>query len=77
MRLVYTVVYYHASRICNESASYPFPPAATPFFCESALPLAAALDVQAGELVQWQLIARSDLRLLRLAAPAPVMKAKK
>jgi len=47
------------------------------FFVNLPLPLAAALDVQAGELVQWQLIGRSDLRLLRLAAPAPVMKAKK
>jgi hypothetical protein len=41
------------------------------------LPLAAALDVQAGELVQWQLIGRSDLRLLRLAAPAPAIKTRK
>jgi hypothetical protein len=39
------------------------------FFVNLPLPLAAALDVQAGELVQWQLLARSDLRLLRLEAP--------
>jgi hypothetical protein len=31
---------------------------------------AAALDLSAGEQVQWQLLARSDLRLLRLEAPA-------
>ena len=30
--------------------------------------LAAALDLQGGEAVQWQLLSRSDLRLLRLAA---------
>ena len=47
------------------------------FFVNLPLPLAAALDVQAGELVQWQLIGRSDLRLLRLAAPAPTFKPKK
>ena len=47
------------------------------FFVNLPLPLAAALDVQAGELVQWQLIGRSDLRLLRLAAPAPTFKSKK
>ena len=46
------------------------------FFVNLPLPLAAALDVQAGEWVQWQLIGRSDLRLLRLTAPAPT-KAKK
>ena len=32
-------------------------------------PLAAALDLSAGELMQWQLLARSDERLRRLAAP--------
>jgi hypothetical protein len=41
------------------------------------LPLAAALDVQAGELVQWQLLARADLRLLRLEAPPATLKQKK
>lgn len=34
-------------------------------------PLAAALELEAGELVQWQLHTRSDLRLLRLAPAAP------
>ena len=33
------------------------------------MPLAAALDLSAGELMQWQLLARSDARLRRLAAP--------
>ena len=47
------------------------------FFVNLPLPLAAALDVQAGELVQWQLIGRSDLRLLRLEAPQPLLKSKK
>ena len=40
------------------------------FFVNIPIPLAAALDFQAGELVQWQLLGRSDLRLHRLAAPA-------
>ena len=39
------------------------------FFVNLPIPLAAALDIQAGEQVQWQLLGRSDLRLLRLAAP--------
>jgi len=39
------------------------------FFVNVPLPLAAALDLEAGEQVQWQLIGRSDLRLHRLAAP--------
>jgi hypothetical protein len=41
------------------------------FYVSLPLPLAAALDLQAGEEVQWQLLGRSDLRLLRLAAPPP------
>ena len=40
------------------------------FFVNIPLPLAAALDLAAGEQVQWQLLDRSDLRLLRLA-PGP------
>ena len=40
------------------------------FFVNVPIPLAAALDLQAGEQVQWQLLGRSDLRLHRLAAPA-------
>ena len=40
------------------------------FFVNMPLPLAAALDVEAGEQVQWQLLGRSDLRLHRLAAPS-------
>ena len=47
------------------------------FFVNVPLPLAAALDLTAGEHVQWQLLYRSDLRLKRLAAPAPSRKAKK
>ena len=40
------------------------------FYVNIPLPLAAALDLQAGEQVQWQLLERSDLRLKRLA-PTP------
>jgi hypothetical protein len=40
------------------------------FFVNVPLPLAAALDLAAGEAVQWQLLDRSDLRLKRLA-PSP------
>jgi len=47
------------------------------FFVNVPLPLAAALDLAAGERVQWQLLARSDLRLLRLAAPPAILKRKK
>lgn len=47
------------------------------FYVNIPLPLAAALDLGAGEQVQWQLLDRSDLRLKRLAAPAPSRKTKK
>ena len=47
------------------------------FFVNVPLPLAAALDLTAGEPVQWQLLARSDLRLLRLEAPPATLKRKK
>jgi len=47
------------------------------FFVNVPLPLAAALDLAAGEQVQWQLLGRSDLRLQRLAAPPASPRPKK
>jgi len=47
---------------------------ATRLFVNIPLPLAAALDLQAGERVSWQLLNRSDLRLIRLNAPKPARK---
>jgi hypothetical protein len=47
------------------------------FYVNIPLPLAAALDLEAGEQVQWQLLGRSDLRLRRLAAPAATPTTKK
>jgi hypothetical protein len=41
------------------------------FYVNIPLPLAAALEIQGGEEVQWQLLGRSDLRLLRRAASSP------
>jgi len=41
------------------------------FYVNIPLPLAAALDLQAGEEVQWQLLGRADLRLLRPHAAPP------
>lgn len=38
------------------------------FYVNIPLPLAAALELAAGEEVQWQLLDRNDLRLLRHAA---------
>ena len=47
------------------------------FYVNIPLPLAAALDVEAGEEVQWQLLRRDELRLVRLAAGKPAKKRKK
>ena len=48
------------------------------FYVNIPLPLAAALDLAAGEEVQWQLLDRADLRLKRLtpglAARRPAKK---
>ena len=48
---------------------------ATRLFVNIPLPLAAALDFQAGERVSWQLLARSDLRLIRLNPPPACVNA--
>jgi hypothetical protein len=40
------------------------------FYINIPLPLAAAIDLAAGEEMQWQLLGRSDLRLRRVADPA-------
>ena len=50
---------------------------ATRLFVNVPLPLAAALDLQAGERVRWQLLARSDLRLIRLDPPPAKKRLKK
>jgi len=44
---------------------------ATRLFVNVPLALAAALDMQPGERLRWQLLNRSDLRLIRLQATAP------
>jgi hypothetical protein len=46
-------------------------------FINIPMPLAAALDIQAGEPVRWQLLGRSELRLVRLAPPTPARGLKK
>jgi hypothetical protein len=46
-------------------------------FVNLPMPLAAALDIQAGERVRWQLLRRSELRLVRLEAPPPAKGLKK
>ena len=50
---------------------------ATRLFVNVPLPLAAALDLQAGERVRWQLLARSELRLIRLDPPSTKKRLKK
>ncbi len=40
-------------------------------FVNIPMPLAAALDIQAGERVRWQLLGRSELRLVRLESTNP------
>jgi hypothetical protein len=47
------------------------------FYVNIPLPLAAALDLEAGESVQWQLLERTDLRLRRLQAKKPAARPKK
>jgi hypothetical protein len=46
-------------------------------FVNIPIPLAASLDLQAGERVRWQVLGRSDLRLVRLEAPSPARGLKK
>jgi hypothetical protein len=41
------------------------------FYVNIPLPLAAALDITAGEAVQWQLLQRNELRLVRLKTATP------
>jgi len=50
---------------------------ATRLFVNIPLALASALDMQPGERLRWQLLNRSDLRLIRLEAPEPKKTRKK
>lgn len=47
------------------------------FYINIPLPLAAAIDLAAGEHMQWQLLGRSDLRLRRVVDPVAPSKVKK
>ena len=47
------------------------------YYVNIPLPLAAALGLAGGELVQWQLVSRRELRLLRTRAAAGAQKPKK
>jgi hypothetical protein len=38
------------------------------------LPLAAAIGLEAGETVQWELLDRGELHLVRISTPAPLAK---
>jgi hypothetical protein len=50
---------------------------ATRLFVNVPLALAAALDMHPGERLRWQLLGRSELRLIRLDAPRPKKAPKK
>ena len=47
------------------------------FYVNIPLPLAAALELEAGEEVQWQLLGRAELRLLRRKPPKRAKTRKK
>ena len=46
-------------------------------FVNIPMPSAAALDIQAGERIRWQLLGPSDLRLVRRETPSPAEGLKK
>ena len=47
------------------------------FYVNLPLPLAAALELEAGEAVRWQLVSWRELRLLRVTAPPAARPARK
>jgi hypothetical protein len=47
------------------------------FYVNLPLPLAAALELEAGETVRWQLVSRRELRLLRVTAPPAARPARR
>jgi hypothetical protein len=46
------------------------------FYVNIPLPLAAAMELEAGEAVRWQLLSRRELRLARVTAPPAARPAK-
>jgi hypothetical protein len=73
-------------KVANNSTQVPFEMKlqvirskgrATRLFVNVPLALAAALDMQPGERLRWQLLDRSDLRLIRLGARVPEKPSKK
>jgi len=47
------------------------------FYVNIPLPLAAALELEAGEMVRWQLLTRQELRLWRIMAPPAARPARR
>jgi hypothetical protein len=47
------------------------------FYVNLPLPLAAALELEAGEAVRWQLVSRRELRLVRLPTPLAARAARR
>ncbi|MGD0412164.1 MAG: hypothetical protein ABSC18_10720 [Verrucomicrobiota bacterium] len=47
------------------------------FYVNLPLPLAAALELEAGEVVRWRLVSRRELRLLRVTAPPAARPARR
>jgi hypothetical protein len=70
LRLAYEVAYFMQAQYVMKVQVIKSKNQPPRFYVNIPLPLAAALDLQAQEQVQWQLLGRSDLRLLRLA-PTP------
>lgn len=66
-----------AGNLSHQSPSHSFQHQPFRYYVNIPLQLAAALDLSGGESVQWQLLTRLDLRLLRLDAPAPSVRRKK
>ena len=46
------------------------------FYVNFPLPLAAAIGLAAGEMVEWELLDRGELHLVRIGVPPPVAKEK-
>lgn len=44
------------------------------YYVALPLPIAAAIGIQGGEEVQWEVLARNELHLIRSSAPLPKAK---
>ena len=76
MKLVYRLIYDMPAKYALKVQAIRSRGQQARLYVYFPLPLAAAIGLAAGEQVQWELLDRGELHLVRVQVPAPEAKAR-